>query len=195
MESTAENATYARQAAAVAANATFTAIQAAGIPSADVSTIDLSLTPKMVVNTLNGTNKIVGYTFSQSIKVQIKNLTSDILSRVIDGAVLSGGNALQISSLTVDLSPALAQQAMAQAKQQAVGSAQSTAMILSQAANVTLGAVTLISDQSAPSPLPRALATTAINAQSGATVPTPVVVGTHDTQASVNMEYALCRHA
>ena len=127
--------------------------------------------------------------------MQVENLTSDLLSRVIDGAVLAGGNALQISSVLVDLSPALAQQAMNQARQQAVGNAQSTAMVLSQAANVTLGAVTLIADQSAPTPVPRALVTSAINSQEGATVPTPVVVGTHNTQASVDMQYAVCLRA
>lgn len=73
-----------------------------GIGSQNAQTSSVSVNPKYGTGS-GQTNTVVGYTFSNQISVNVKNLTSDLLSAVLDTAVSSGGNQLQIKSVTVSV--------------------------------------------------------------------------------------------
>lgn len=184
---TSTDAESARVAAANATNATLNAIYQAGVPKSNISTTSIRLYPEQIT-LKNGSNQISGYTFSQSLKVDVANSNASTVSNIIDGVVLAGGNSVQVSSISTNLSPSLQKETTAQAKQQAVADAMSDAQLLSQAANVTLGPVTLLSDMTSPMPIARSFD----NVATAATAPTPILIGTKDIQASVNMEFAIC---
>lgn len=71
-----------------------------GIGSENAQTSSVSVNPKYDTRSSN-TNTIVGYTYSHQLTVNVKNLTSDLLSEVLDTAVASGGNQLQIQQVSV----------------------------------------------------------------------------------------------
>ena len=71
-----------------------------GIGSQNAQTSSVSVNPKYGSGSGNS-NTIVGYTYSNQINVDVKNLTSDLLSAVLDTAVASGGNQLQIQRVSV----------------------------------------------------------------------------------------------
>lgn len=181
------DAESARVAAANATNATLNAIYSAGVPKSNVSTTNIQLYPEQIT-LKNGSNQISGYTFSQSLKVDVANANASSVSNIIDGAVSAGGDYVQLSSLSTSLSPTLLKETTAQAKQQAVADGIADAKLLSQAANVTLGPLTLLSDNSSPMPVARSFDTVG----NAATVPTPILIGTKDIQATVQMEFAIC---
>ncbi len=76
------------------------ALQINGIGSENAQTSSVSVNPKYDTRSSN-TNTIVGYTYSHQLTVNVKNLTSDLLSEVLDTAVASGGNQLQIQQVSV----------------------------------------------------------------------------------------------
>ena len=71
-----------------------------GIGSQNAQTSSVSVNPKYGTGS---SNTIVGYTYSNQINVDVKNLTSALLSEVLDTAVASGGNQLQIQRVTVSI--------------------------------------------------------------------------------------------
>jgi uncharacterized protein YggE len=77
----------------------FCASQINGIGSDNAQTSSVSVNPKY--GSGDSSNTIVGYTYSNQINVNVKNLTSDLLSEVLDTAVASGGNQLQIQRVSV----------------------------------------------------------------------------------------------
>lgn len=93
-------------------------------------------------------------------QVTVRDLSSDLLSNVIDSAVLAGGNALQISSVTLSLSPSASTAALNAARRAAVKDAQETAQLLASAAGVVLGGPQRIEDSNSTpaTPLPTAAA-------------------------------------
>lgn len=74
-----------------------------GIGSQNAQTSSVSVNPKYGTGSGNS-NTIVGYTYSNQINVEVKNLTSALLSEVLDTAVASGSNQLQIQRVSVNIS-------------------------------------------------------------------------------------------
>lgn len=142
--------------------------------------------------------KPIGYQFSQSITVKVRavpptsNVTSQLISEVLDAAVTAGGNNLTISSVSADLSPALRAQVQSQAQQQAVAAAQNTANVLATASGVKLGALVVLStSDSTPVPVPYATAAPEAMRDSAAKASTPIDVGTTTVSSSVSATYAI----
>ena len=75
----------------------------------------------------NGLQTIQGYTYINSLSIDIDNLTNDLLAQVLDTAVQTGGNAVSIDSVTFELSPLLADNLTIQAEASAVRDAQNQA--------------------------------------------------------------------
>ncbi|EFN52622.1 hypothetical protein CHLNCDRAFT_54354 [Chlorella variabilis] len=217
-------AAEAREEAAATADAVMAAVGGVeGINGAsDISTSDISLQPNYIWVQETGQNRITGYVFTQQISVKISNLTSDTLGAVVDTAVKAGANnlqacrgsgtllccmyvswpgaraghswQLQVSSIQIELSPALRRQAMDQARVLAVEDAANTAQILADAAKVTLGPVKSLADSNIapPTPYPMPAAGKESAAFNGdARTATPVVIGTAEVIATVSVEYAV----
>ena len=74
----------------------------------------------------NGNQRVQGYTYVNSLSIDINNLTLS-LSNVLDTVVRTGGNALSINSVTFELSPSLADSLTSQAEASAAKDAQNQA--------------------------------------------------------------------
>ena len=85
----------------------------------------MSVQPKFTTDD-NGNQRVQGYTYVNSLSIDINNLTLS-LSNVLDTAVRTGGNALSITSVTFELSPSLADSLTIQAEASAVRDAQNQA--------------------------------------------------------------------
>lgn len=194
VQTTKPTADEARIAAATATNATLAALQAInGISPTDITTTSISLQPNYVWDQGTQANKLTGYVFTQTLQVTVNNMTAELLGSVVDTAVKTGGNDLQVSSVDTSLSPSQELAVANEARKQAVANALSTASVLAQAAGVTMGPITSIADQtSATTPVPLPMQTGAAEKPVGANVSTPVSVGTQEVQASVGLVLALC---
>lgn len=194
VEVTRPNATDAREAGAVATNATLAALTAAGVPPSAITTSGLSLTPKTQTDPNTGATKQVGFTFSEGIEIKLSNVTEATLSNVVDSAVKAAPDAVQVQSVTISLSPTLGTSATNEARKLAVSDALNTANVLSSAASVALGPILTLSDYSSSPPITNARPSTdAMGASAENKTPTPYVIGPFDTTASVGLEIAICR--
>lgn len=187
------------QACGVAANTTDDVITAVeGVEGVNVTTENISVQPNITYGE-NGKQLSNGFICQQSLLITVNEVKGSRLdasiSSALDAAVKAGGNLLQVSSMSTDLSDGLRRTATNQAREVAVGDAQETADILAKAANVKLGEVLSIVDSNVASPSPIPLATPAMDsAQAGAAPqysPTPIQVGTTEVVATVAIDYAI----
>ncbi|KAL6774153.1 hypothetical protein ACKKBG_A23955 [Auxenochlorella protothecoides x Auxenochlorella symbiontica] len=193
VSSTNDTASDARERAAELTKATLTSIRGiSGINrTSDIKTTDINVNPQMVYNSQTGESTITGYTFSQNLQVTVRDLSSDLLSSVIDSAVRAGGNALQITSVTLSLSPTARKAALDAARRAAVSDARDTARLLASAAEVTLGRPQRIEDSNSTPAMPIAYAAAGAMARNAKDTETPVELGTLQVQATVSITYAV----
>lgn len=194
VEITLPNATDARESGAVAVNATLTALATAGISADAISTSGLTLQPGYEYEPSTGGIKPTGVTFAQTLEVKLTNVTAESIGTVIDTAVASTA-ALQVSSVTTSLSPEIAKKTMSSARQIAVADAVNSASVLAQAAGVSLGPITAITDNqsSLPGPYESSPSADAAAGPPEKGTPTQYVVGQFETLASVSMVISMCR--
>lgn len=74
-------------------------MQINGIGSENAQTTSISISPQY--NNSDSSNDIIGYMYTYGLDVTVKNLTSNLLSKVLDTAVAAGGNQLQIQQVLV----------------------------------------------------------------------------------------------
>lgn len=194
VQSVKKSATDARKTAASATTDVTTAIGAVpGMSEDSVTTLDVSVQPQYNYPRDGGEPTINGYLFSQRLQVKVVNLTNEMLSAVIDAAVLAGGDNLNIDNIQTELSSALRHEATNSARVEAVVNAMSTAEILAQAAGVTLGQiVSLVDGSTAPSPPPVPMGfDTAMAAKES----TPINIGSSEVSSSVSITFTTCAKA
>ncbi|KAL4451430.1 hypothetical protein ABPG77_009502 [Micractinium sp. CCAP 211/92] len=162
-----------------------------GIAADDVTTENYSVQPNYVYNPDTQDQKISGYTCQQSLVVKIDDVNNTILAAVIDAAVTSGGNDLQVSQVVMDLSPQLRRSATNQAREAAVEDATEVAQLLAKTAKVTLGAIKTIVDQNTAPPPPNPMPAGGAAAAMEAAKSTPVQIGTTTVAASVAIDWAI----
>src|SRR5579862_9014402 len=155
-------------------NKVITALKAKGIADANIQTAELSVSANL---TPNG-NKILNYTASNSVTALVKQIAN--AGPVIDAAVAAGANQLSGPTLSSTDQQALSRRAL----QAAIADARARAKVIAQAAGVTLGRVLTVSEvTSTPFPIAGAVADRA--------AATPVEAGTVQTEADVNVTFAI----
>lgn len=169
----------ATAAAALARNsndtrAVIAAVEAAGVPDANIQTAQVSLNP--VVS--NDGTSIVGYSAVDTISVT--KLTIPKAGSVVDAAVGAGATDVSGPSLELSAQDALYNTAL----KNAVANAKSKAQALADAAGRNLGEVVSIVEGCGAVPLPFSVGA-AKNAS------TPIEPGTQEIQATVTVTYAL----
>jgi uncharacterized protein YggE len=162
--------------AAVAANAdaarsVINALRRAG--ARELATQYVSVYP---VSGENGT--ITGYSASNSVSA-----VADVedAPAVIDAAVEAGANQISGPSMSASNAEALYRQALARA----IDEARERAQVLARAAGRSVGEITAIVEGSAPSPLPYAERSAALDAS------TPIVPGQQETTATISVTFSL----
>ncbi|KAK9906560.1 hypothetical protein WJX75_004165 [Coccomyxa subellipsoidea] len=168
-----------------------------GIGSDNAQTSSVSVNPKY--GSGDSSNTIVGYTYSNQINVNVKNLTSDLLSEVLDTAVASGGNQLQIQRVSFSLSDATTAEVMVAARKLSVASAKAAAEIYASELGVTVGGISSVVSSSASmapqsSNNDNSLRTLAYSSASSDSLSssTPISIGQQTVTDSIVVEYFIC---
>ena len=157
-----------------AAKAVISAVEAAGVPEADIQTQQVSLDPL----TSNDGTTIIGYTASDTITAS--KLAIGRAGAVVDAAVGAGATGVSGPSLDISSQDAL----YADALKAAVAQARSKAQVLAGATGHSLGdAVAVVEGGPSPQPLPFGATKSAGS--------TPIEAGTEQIQATVTITYAL----
>ena len=158
------------------------AIKGNGIAEADIATQWVSLEPQY--NYKNNSSEppiVTGYVSNQTVSVKVRDLTR--IGPVIDSSVAAGAN--QVSGISFSVADPAA--AASQARAAAIADAKTRASELANAAGVTLGAATMITEVSAPGPIPFDYRMAPAADEGG----TPTLPGTTVVQVDVEVTYAI----
>jgi uncharacterized protein YggE len=158
-------------------------LRALGLTSAQLSTINYSVSPEMQYDQTTRTSRVTGYTVSNSVRVQVNQL--DDVGRIIDAALAKGAN--EISSLQFESSKA--DSARRAALAEAVTNARADAEALARAAGGTLGDLIELSTTSSPI---RPYAEMAM-AKIASAAPTPIEPGEQTISASVTTQWTFVK--
>eukprot|EP01023_Acetabularia_acetabulum_P006899 TRINITY_DN12935_c0_g1_i1.p1 TRINITY_DN12935_c0_g1~~TRINITY_DN12935_c0_g1_i1.p1 ORF type:complete len:267 (-),score=39.23 TRINITY_DN12935_c0_g1_i1:463-1263(-) len=118
-------------------------------PAENIYPISVTIVPQQSeVRTDDGQILIIidGYKYSNSIDVEIHNVTSLSIAEVLDSATLAGQQAVNIQRIAFSLSPDVRTQASKIARRIAVEDAVAKAQEYAKEINAALGAVTSISE-------------------------------------------------
>ena len=179
------SAQTAQEDAAVAATAVLDALSAAGVPSADIATQALTVSPAYTY-TSDGGQTLIGYRAAQTFTVTLRDLTT--AGTTLDAVVAAAGNAARVDSLTTFVTDPTA--AANAARAQAVAIAQAQAEQYAQLLGFTLGDVASVSESSSTVP-PPPVAFAEDAAASAEKVPTPIEPGTTQVSVTLNVAWSI----
>ena len=166
------------------ANQVASAVQAS-LASHGVATKDMQTSGMSIQQHSTNFGTPDGYQVSESLSVQIRDLTS--AGSTLNAAILVGGNHVQLDGVNVSLDDSSA--LMADARAKAVVDARTKAGQFAAAAGRSLGAVMSISDNSAPSYPYQGGPVYA--AASGAAASVPIQAGSTDVTITITVVFAL----
>lgn len=159
-----------------------------GIDSSDITTANFSVYPNY--NYTNGKNEINGYQANQTVAIKVHGVdkSTDVLGKVLDGAVSNGSNQVQGITFSFNDPDNLKQQA----RLQAIDKAKQKAQDLAQATGLKLGKITNISEgsYSSPSPMPYAMGMGG-GAADAKSVPSSIEAGSQDVTANITVTFEL----
>lgn len=157
-----------------------------GIDAADMQTSGFSISPRIRYpnnRTANTAPETVGYTVQNTLTVRVRDLSSvgEILDRSVSLGVNRGGS-IRFANSNPD-------EAITQARIEAVTQARAKAKTLADAAEVGLGPILRISEQSRqPRAMPMMQAARSVSADSGAV---PIASGENTYKVSVSIDWQI----
>lgn len=164
--------------------AVIAALKNAGISEDDIQTSGFSVSPKYPPYQPNQTtNRIVGYTVSNNVTAQVKNLKT--LGPILDTLVQSGSN--QISGITFGIDDP--KKVLNDARKKAVADARAKAELYAEAAGVSLGHVVQISESTAITP-PVPMMRMAVEV-AAADASVPIAAGQQTVSATISITYEI----
>lgn len=172
----------AQSAAATAMSAAIAAVKKDGVADKDIVTVDVSLNPVYDYGSGNSVPRLVGQSFSNTVKVTVRDLTG--LGAVIDDSIAAGATTVQGVSFRLN-DPKTVE---AQARQLAMTDARTKADALASASGVQVKGVGSIAEVTTSSPIMYASGTLDKAALSAST---PIQTGTTDTQIQVTVSYLI----
>jgi hypothetical protein len=172
----------AQSAAATAMNATIAAIKKDGVADKDIVTVNVSLDPVYDYGSGNSVPRLVGQSFSNTVKVTVHDMTG--LGAVIDDSITAGATVVQGVNFRLNDPKSVE----AQARQLAMTDARSKADALASAAGVQVKGVASITEVTTSSPI--TYASGALD-KAVAMSSTPIQTGTTDTQIQVTVSYLI----
>jgi uncharacterized protein len=182
---------YSRAATAAAAardnarkqQAIIDTVRALGISREQISTTQFNVSPEMRHIPQTGRNEITGYSVSNTVRVEVRQL--DQVAAAIDAALAKGAN--QINSL--DFSVSNADEPRRRALMQAIERARLDAEAMARAAGGSLGTVLELSTGYAPIPIMRREMAMASAGRLQADVATPIEPGEEMIRAVVTARW------
>jgi uncharacterized protein len=157
-------------------------LRAVGIPREQISTTQFNVSPEMRHIPQSGRNEITGYSVSNTVRVEVRQL--DQVATAIDAALAKGAN--QINSL--DFLVSNADEPRRRALAQAIERARLDAETMARAAGGSLGTLLELSTAYAPVPMMRremAMAASRVQAD----VATPIEPGEETVRAVVSARW------
>jgi uncharacterized protein YggE len=157
-------------------------LRAVGIPREQISTTQFNVSPEMRHIPQSGRNEITGYSVSNTVRVEVRQL--DQVATAIDAALAKGAN--QINSL--DFVVSNADEPRRRALAQAIERARLDAETMARAAGGSLGTLLELSTAYAPVPMMRremAMAASRVQAD----VATPIEPGEETVRAVVSARW------
>jgi len=164
-------------------SAAIAAVKKDGVADKDIVTVDVSLNPVYDYGSGNSVPRLVGQSFSNTVKVTVHDLTG--LGAVIDDSVAAGATTVQGVSFRLN-DPKTVE---AQARQLAMTDARTKADALASASGVQVKGVASIAEVTTSSPIMYASAGALDKAALSAS--TPIQTGTTDTQIQVTVSYLI----
>ena len=171
----------AQEQANTVANEILNAITKAGVPSKDIQTSRLVLSP--VYNQRGPDQRIVSYNATNTISVRLDNLA--IVGNVIDAGLKAGANQLEGVQFRLHNDLPSREQALKEAVQEARGKAEAMA----DALRVNLAEV-IEASEGGVSVVPR-MQSFAVSSAAAAPPPTPVSPGEIEIRANVTIRYRI----
>jgi uncharacterized protein len=164
--------------------AVIAALKNAGVSEDDIQTSNFSVSPKYPPYQPNQTTqRIVGYTVSNQVNANVKNLKN--LGPILDTLVQSGSNQIGGISFGID-EP---KKVLDEARKKAVADARAKAELYAEAAGVSLGRVVQISESSAITP-PVPMYRMAVQTEA-ADASVPIAAGQQTVSANVSITYEI----
>jgi uncharacterized protein YggE len=138
----------ARASGAKAMNALLDTVVRNGVARKDIQTSQLSIGPRYEYDKPGGAARLIGYTMTTSVTVQVRDL--DKLGKIVDDAAQGGGNSARVSGIrfTVDNDDALRDRA----REAAISDARRKAEQLAKNSGAKLGNLVGIEEVSASMP-------------------------------------------
>jgi uncharacterized protein YggE len=172
----------ARATAATSMTAVIAAVKKTGVADKDIVTTNLSLTPVYDYSANGSAPRLVGYQFSNTVKVTVRDLNK--LAAVVDDAVSAGATTVQGISFRLDN----AKPVEAQARQIAMTDARAKADALAKSAGVSIKGVASISESSTT---PITYRNYLVGAEDAAGASTPIQTGSTDIEIQVTVSYLI----
>ena len=158
-----------------------------GIDPKDITTSNFSVYPSYDYK--NGTNQVNGYQGNESVTVRVHGVdkSTEVLGKILDGAVANGSNQIQGVQFSSNDPDNLKQEA----RKQAINKARQKAQELADQAGLKLGKVVNISDNSTsyPTPLPYALGMG--GGGDAKSIAPNIETGSQDITASITMTFEI----
>ncbi len=158
-----------------------------GIDPKDITTSNFSVYPSYDYK--NGTNQVNGYQGNESVTVRVHGVdkSTEVLGKILDGAVANGSNQIQGVQFSFNDPDNLKQEA----RKQAINKAKQKAQELADQAGLKLGKVVNISDNSTsyPTPLPYALGMG--GGGDAKSIAPNIETGSQDITASITMTFEI----
>ena len=182
----ASTAQTAQEQANTVATDILAALTKSGIPSNDIQTSRLTLSPVYAPrgSDPSATPRVIGYQAANIVAVRVLDLTK--VGPVIDAGLHAGANEIQGVQFGLRDEASASQKAL----QQAVAEAQRKAETIAQGVHAQLGEPIEIDENAGPMIFPRAEFETAAMARVAAT-PTPVSAGDVEVRANVTIRYRI----
>jgi uncharacterized protein YggE len=171
----------ARAGAASAMTAVLASVKKNGVADKDITTTNVSLTPVYDYNSNGAAPRLVGYQWSNTVKITVRNL--DKLAAVIDDSATAGATTVQGISFRLNDPKPLE----TQARQAAMTDARAKAEALAGSAGVTIKGVASISETSSSTPVYYNEA----KYDMAAAASTPIQTGTTDVTIQVTVSYLI----
>lgn len=171
----------AQSSAATSMTAAIAAVKKDGVADKDIVTVNVSLNPVYDYGSGSSVPKLVGQSFSNTVKVTVHDLTK--LGSIIDNSIAAGATMIQGVSFRLNDPKSVE----AQARQLAMTDARSKADALASASGVQVKGVASISEVTSSSPV---YATGSFD-KAAVAASTPIQTGTTDTQIQVTVSYLI----
>jgi uncharacterized protein YggE len=153
VEYSAKTVAEAREGAAKSAKAIIASLEKNGVDGKDVQTGQLTIAPRYEYPP-DRQPQLNGYTVTNNLTVTIRKL--DAVSRIVDDAVIAGGDATRLQGIVFELDKpdALRSQARAKAMEEARAKAQQLAKLSGVDLGTPISVEESVSDMNVPYPLP-----------------------------------------